>query len=123
MLSNKGDIFKMNKSIYLLLLLLLKKDKHFQDRLIFKATTVDNRDPRILCLLGPTVKKIEGGKIPKNVPVRRFRKYSVGKTLSEHQPGSLCFGTLKDSKGKIPPCPPGTLKNSVYKVTVQGKPF
>ena len=61
MLSNKGDIFKMNKSIYLFLLLLLKKDKHFQDRLIFKATTVDNRDPRILCLLGPTVKKIEGG--------------------------------------------------------------
>ena len=61
MLSNKGDIFKMNKSIYLFLLLLLKKDKHFQDRLIFRATTVDNRDSRILCLLGPTVKKIEGG--------------------------------------------------------------
>ena len=118
MLSNKGDIFKMNKSIYLLLLLLLKKDKHFQDRLIFRATAVDNRDPRNLCLLGPTVKKIEGGKIPKNVPGRRYRKYSVGKTLTEYQPGSLCFGTLKD-----PPCPPGTLKNSVYKVTVQGKPF
>ena len=89
----------MNKSIYLFLVLLLKKDKHLQDRLIFRAITVDNRDPRILCLLGPTVKKIEGGKIPKNVPGRRYRKYLVGKTLIEHQPGSLCFWVFEGLKG------------------------
>lgn len=57
----------------LFLLFLLKKDEHFQDRLVFRGTTVDNVGPRtqILCLLGPMVKKIEGGSTPENVPGRR----------------------------------------------------
>ena len=92
----------MNKNVCLFLLFLLKKDESFQDGLFFRATTVDNIDPRaqILCLLGPVVKQI-GGRTPGDAPGRRYRKYSVGQTFIEHQLGSLHVWAFEEGHSPV----------------------
>lgn len=92
----------MDKNVCLLLLFVLEKVESFQDRLDFRATTVYNTSPmtQILCLLGPIVKKIEGGRT-EDAPRRRFRKYSVGKTFIAQQLGSLHFWAFEGPRGAL----------------------